>query len=244
MNNREPRNLLDTSKLDLVVAGLLLLLVVFPLRASDIQSLASIRLQAESYIMGFPYQSPYPPRFQLGNLDSRLRLKPCHETLTIEFARPDLSHGNTALRIRCPIKPAWKIHLPVRVEVFDDVVVAAMPLLKGQLIDDSAIRFEKHNISRLNNGYYAKTSALHQLQARRNLRRGTVLTPANLAPRLLVRSGQQVTLVLNYKGLQVKSTGQALQSASQGQLIRVRNGQSRKIVEGVVTGEALVQVGL
>lgn len=212
--------------------------------AAEVQSLASIRLQAEAFILDHPYKSPYPPRFELGKLDPRLRLKPCHAALSIGFARPDVTMGNSALTLRCPLKPGWKIHLPVRVDVFDDVVVAARPLLKGQNIDESAIRFEKRNIARLNNGYYAQTGPLQQLQARRNLRRGAVLTPANLAPRLLVRSGQQVTLVLDYNGLQVKSSGKALRSAGFGEVVRVRNSQSQKVVEGVVSGEALVQVSL
>ena len=215
-----------------------------PVEAASTQSLASIRLQAESYILNFPYESPYPPRFKLGKLDSRLRLRACHEKLSIEFTRPEIVHGNATLMVRCPLKPGWKIHLPVRIDIFDDVVVAAKPLLKGQTIDDSAIVFQKHNVARLKNGYFSKNSALLELEARRNLVQGTVLTPANLSPRMLVRSGQQVTLVLNYNGLQIKSTGKALRSASMGQVVRVRNSQSNKIVEGVVSGEGLVRVSI
>ena len=218
--------------------------ILAPLGASEIQSLASIRLQAEQFILNYSYASPYAPRFQLGKLDSRLRLRRCPETLDIEFARPERTYGNTALLVRCPAKPAWKIHLPARIEIFEDVVVAAKALLRGQKIDSSVVSYEKRNVARLNNGYYTKTSALGELEARRNLSRGTVLSPANLSPRLLVRSGQQVTLVLNYRGLQIKSTGQALQSASLGEVVRVRNSQSMRVVEGVVAGEATVRVSL
>lgn len=222
----------------------LTLLSAFPVQAAEIQSLTSIQLQAESYIANYPYESPYPPGFQLGHLDSRLRLKACHEQLSIEFTRRDQVYGNTALTVRCPVKAGWKIHLPARIDVFDDVVVTAKPLLKGQKIDNSAISFQKHNIARLKNGYYSKHSALHQLEARRNLARGTILTPSNLSPLLLVRSGQQVTLVLDYRGLQIKSTGKALRSARMGQLVKVRNSQSQKIVEGVVAGEGLVRISI
>jgi len=225
-------------------ASTLALLSAFSVQATEVHSLASIQLQAESFIANYPYESPYPPSFKLGHLDSRLRLKACHEALSVEFTRRDQVYGNTALTVRCPIEAGWKIHLPARIEVFDDVVVTAKPLLKGQKIDDSAISFQKHNIARLNNGYYSKQSALHQLEARRNLARGTVLTPSNLSPLLLVRSGQQVTLVLDYNGLQIKSTGKALRSATLGQLVKVRNSQSQKIVEGVVAGEGLVRISI
>ena len=222
----------------LVYAGL------SPAKAGDFQSLASIRLQAEAFILQYGYESPYPPGFQLGRLDSRLRLKACSEPLNIDFARPNQVMGNTTLLVRCPKKAAWKIHLPVRIDVFDDVAIAAKSLVKGQKIDETSVRFEKRNVARLKNGYYVDTAALTELQARRSLAGGIVLTPTNLSPRLLVRSGQRVTLVLNYQGLEIKTTGKALQSASLGQTVRVRNSRSSKIVEGVVSGEGLVKVSI
>ena len=234
----------EIGKIDLIFAAIFLLLVVFPLRAGDVQSLASIKLQAESYIADYPYQSRYTPGFQLNRLDSRLRLAACAEDLAIEFSPSDRTHGNTALSISCTNPREWKIHLPVRVDLYDDVMVAAKPLIKGQFIDESAIIYEKRNISRLNNGYFSRDIEAQQLEARRNLARGTILTPANLLPRMLVRSGQQVTLLLDINGIVVKSTGQALQSARLGQVVRVRNSQSSRIVEGVVSGEALVKVGI
>ena len=213
-------------------------------QATEYQSLSSIALQVEEFVMQYAYESPYPPRFKVGKLDSRLRLKACQQTLSIEFTRPDYIKGNTALTVSCPLNTAWKLHLPVRIELFEDVAVVTKPLLRGQLIDESSISFQKTDVTRLNNGYFLNKVALQQLQARRDLMRGTVLTPKNLAARLLVRSGQQVTLMLSYNGLEIKSIGRALQSARLGQVVKVRNSRSQKIVEGIVKGEALVQVSL
>ena len=232
------------SLLQLTITACFIVASSSSLLAADYHSLASIRMQTESFISKYPYESPYPPRFQLSKLDSRLRLKACPKALTVDFVRPDIAMGNTAVLVRCPIDSGWKIHLPVRIEVFEDVIVTADPLLKGQNIDTSAITFHKHNIALLKNGYYVKNSGFDQLQARRNLKRGTVLTPKNMSPRLMVRSGQQVTMVLNYNGLQIKSTGTALKSATLGQVVKVRNSQSLRIVEGIVSGEALVRVSI
>ena len=237
------KNLINSSR-GIAITACLMLIISLPSQATEFHSLASIRMQAESFIMNYAYTSPYPPRFQLGKLDSRLRLKACAEPLSIEFARRNMISGNTAILVRCPQESAWKIHLPVTIDVFDDVIVAAKPLVKGQFIDSSAVRFQKHNITSLKNGYYSRDSNLEQLESRRNLAQGTVLTPSNLSPRLLVRSGQRVTLVLDYNGLQIRSTGEALQSAGLGEVVRVRNTQSLKIVEGVVSGEAQVRVNL
>ena len=242
METQKIARLLDSFRVDLLVVGLVALAAAQPLRAADFHSLTSIRLQAEEYVMAYSYASPYPPRFRAGALDSRLRLKRCASPLQIGFANPERTLGNTALLIRCTSGARWKLHLPVKIEVFADVAVTDQPLVKGQILDVSTVRLQKTDISRLKNGYFADVDALDALEVRRNLPAGTVLTTRNLQPRTLVKSGQQVTLVLNYRGLQVKSSGRALQSARLGQRVRVRNDQSQRIVEGVVSGEGVVQV--
>ncbi len=226
------------------VAGALAIAIAGPAPAGAQQSLASIRMQAEAFVMQQDYRSPYPPRVELSRLDSRLRLKACPVELEVAFAHPGRDRGNTVLRVRCPVTPAWKLHLPARIAVFDDIAVAARPLVRGQIIDVAAVKLQKTDVSRLNHGYFAKLEDLRDLEARRDLPRGTVLTPKALTPRQLVRAGQTVSLVLDYAGLQVRSSGEALDSASQGQVVRVRNSQSQKIVEGVVTGAGVVRVTL
>ena len=208
------------------------------------QSLASIRMQAEAFVMRQDYGSPYPPQVTLGRLDSRLRLKACPVELAVAFVHPDQNRGHTALRLSCPVAPSWKLHIPARIAVFDDVAITTRPLVRGQIIDVAGVALQKTDVSRLNHGYFAKLEDLRNLEARRNLARGTVLTPRSLTPRRLVRAGQTVTLVLDYGGLRVRSSGEALHAASHGQVVRIRNSQTHRIVEGVVIGAGVVRVAL
>jgi flagella basal body P-ring formation protein FlgA len=104
--------------------------------------------------------------------------------------------------------------------------------------------YGKKNISVLNQGYFTQANDLKHMESRQNLKRGSVLTPYNTRPSEMVKSGQNVTLTLNYKGINIRASGKALQSARMGQLVKVRNLQSRKIVEGVVSGEGQVKVNL
>ena len=151
------------------------------------QSLASITLQAEEFIAAYPYEAPYPARFKLASLDSRLRLKPCGSPLKIDFSHPDRVMGNTSLAIRCPAPVAWDITLPVHISVFQDVIVNNTPLIKGQGIDADRVSFRKMDVSRLNQGYFSDLSQLGEFQARRNLKAGTVLDPGNLVARQLIK---------------------------------------------------------
>jgi len=212
--------------------------------ASEFQSLQSMRMQAEDFILQYTYETPYPPRFEVGHIDNRLRLKACPTRLNIEFARRDKIQGNTALNVSCQQTANWKLLLPVRIDLFDDVLILAKALHKGQIIDNNQVKYQKQNISRLKNGYYSKDDDISGLEAARNLNRSAILTPASLRPREMVKSGQQVTLILDYKGLQIKSTGLALKSARKGEIVKVRNNQSMRVIEGIVSGVGQVRVNI
>lgn len=223
---------------------LLQFLLCAPLLATEFHSLQSIRMQAEDFIQQYPYETPYSPRIHVSDLDPRLHLKSCTQPLKIGFARADKTYGNTALNIACQSESRWKLLLPAQIELFDDVLVLSKAVQKGQIIDASLVSLQKKNISRLNNGYFSQMGDITGLESRRNLARGAILTPASLVPKLMVKSGQQVTLILNYRGLRIKATGTALQSARHGEVIRVRNSQSSRVVEGIVSGEAQVRVNI
>ena len=230
------------------IAGFLLIccsmIVPHNSSASQLQSLPSIVMQAEAFIEQYDYQSPYAPEVRIKSLDKRLRLQACFEPLQISFTREDLTYGNTSLTVKCPKAPYWKILLPISVALYDDVLVTRRPVLRGEMLEGSSVRVKKQNISGLRQGYYRKDTDLTHLQSRRNLRSGTVLTPNNVTARLMVKTGQLVTIVLDYKGIAIRTTGEALQSARLGEIIRVKNNQTSKIVEGIVQGDALVRVNI
>ena len=222
----------------------LVMTVSYSLADAAQQSLTSIKLQAETFIAEYPYQSPYPARINLSELDKRLKLRACDTPLKISFTRPEKTMGNTSLSVSCSTPVNWQLYLPVRVDVFDDVLVNKTPLARGQTIDVNGLVYRKENIARLTQGFFRRGEALQKLEAKRNIPAMTVLTPAHLAPRHLVKAGQRVTIVLKYAGLQVKSNGLALQSASLGQTVKVKNTQSNKVVEGIVSAEGQINVRL
>ncbi len=222
----------------------LTLLLAPPARGAQWHSLESIRLQAENFLENHRYNSPYPPRIELGRLDPRLRLKPCAEDLLIGFTRPDKDYGNTSLTLRCPRPTGWKIHLPVTVRLYDDVLITRNPIRRGSAIDSNQLVSRKQEISRFQGGYYRPGDPLDRLQARRDLPAGTPLTTRSVEPRLAVHSGEQVTIHLSVQGLDIKSRGKALQSGPVGKIIQVRNIRSGRIVEGEITAPGLVRVGM
>jgi flagellar basal body P-ring formation protein FlgA len=227
-----------------ILVSVLFLSLTWQTAAAERQSLTSIQLQAESFLTNYPYQTPYPVHVKISTLDPRLKLKPCESDLQIEFTRQDKISGNTSLNISCSQPASWNIHLPVRVDVYDDVLVSRIPLVRGQSLSATDVKFKKTNISTLNRGYFRQIEDLKNLQTKNNLSANRVLNPSNLAPKKLIKSGQKVTIVLNFNGLEVKSSGEALSAASEGQLIKVRNTGSNKIIQGIVSANGQVKVSL
>ncbi len=214
------------------------------LQAAEWQSLASIRLQAERFLDQYPYDGKYPPQIELGRLDPRLRLKACAEDLLIDFTRPERDRGNSSLTIRCTAPTSWKLHLPVSIRLFDDVLVTRNPVSRGAAIDSAQLITRKQEVSRYSDGYYRPGDPVDRLQARRNLPAGTPITARNVEPRLAVRSGEAVTIRLSIRGLDIKSRGKALQSGPIGKVIRVKNDRSGRIIEGEIIAPGQVRVGL
>ena len=65
-----------------------------------------------------------------------------------------------------------------------------------------------------------------------------------LVPDVLVRRGQQVTLIATNGPVQIRARGQALTEGAASERVRVQNVSSLKIVEGVVESEGVVRVGM
>ena len=63
-----------------------------------------------------------------------------------------------------------------------------------------------------------------------------------LKPRLLVKRGQEVVLLANTSSLSVRMSGKALADGAKGDLIKVRNTSSQRIVEGIVLENGIVVV--
>ncbi len=183
-------------------------------------------------------------RIEIGPLDNRLRLVRCNRAPIAQLAPGARTDGNTSVNIRCSDPVRWSIFVPVRVERYTQVVVVARPLSREQVIRPGDLGLERMETSKLAKGYFIDMEPLVGLEARRRLIPGQVLTSAQVAKRQLVKRGQQVILFSTRPGLSVRMKGKALEDGTEGQRIRVRNGSSKRIVEGYVEASGAIRVAL
>lgn len=81
------------------------------------------------------------------------------------------------------------------------------------------------------------------LAARRPLRAGAPLAAGDFERPLLVRRRQVVSMVFERGALRVEAIGRALDDGAEGDVVRVENVETGKIVHGTVAGDGLVRVG-
>ncbi len=80
------------------------------------------------------------------------------------------------------------------------------------------------------------------MQARRALRAGMALRSADLGNPDLVQRDQAVTLIYDYDGIYLTVRAKALETGTAGDQVSVLNPQSKRTVQGVVTGPGQVSV--
>lgn len=214
--------------------------------AEEFQPLDSIVEAAREFVMqegsGRAALTASPHNIDVGPLDGRLQLVRCDTELTA-FAPPGArTVGNTTVGVRCNGMRPWSLYVPVTIRVFGDAVVAVRPLAVGMVLTAQDIRVAQVDLGN------ASTSALSDPQRavgkvlRRPLLTDAVVTADSLDEPRLVRRDEQVTLLAEGTGIEVRMMGQALADGTSGELIRVRNLISKRVVEGIVVSAGLVRV--
>ncbi|MGQ0621255.1 MAG: flagellar basal body P-ring formation chaperone FlgA [Panacagrimonas sp.] len=182
-------------------------------------------------------------RIEVGALDARLRFAACDAPLAARTASEAGNGGAMSIEVRCDTA-GWKLFVPVTIRLQVPVLVAIRPLARGATVSAADIEIQIRDRATLGVAYLGSPDQLGGQVLARAIPAGSVLTAGALMPVRLVKRGQAVTLIGRSGRFQIRAQGKALGDASAGQLIRVENLSSRRVVEGEVNADGTVQVGL
>ncbi|MFT7129247.1 MAG: flagella basal body P-ring formation protein FlgA [Gammaproteobacteria bacterium] len=181
--------------------------------------------------------------YKIGALDSRLNMPDCAAPLSVEL-KSTVSIGRTNVRVSCQHDSPWTIFVPVNINLYRQVVTTLTPLSKGTLITSEHLQLREMPVSSLNGSYYTKVDAIVGMQAKRNLRADTAVIESFLELPILIKRGESVIVSATSGALRVKIQGTALKDGYEGEQIRVRNSQSKRIINALVTGRGRVSVAM
>lgn len=167
-------------------------------------------------------------------LDPRLRIADCALPMIASLPAGDRAVPRVSVLVRCPQPGGWALRVPVQLHVFRQVLVASRPLMRGDGIVATDVHSEERDVTALGYGYIENLDQVAERALARPLAAGSVLTPAALGGRRMIRAGDHVQLVATLDGIEVRAEGTALGSGDSGARLRVRNGNSGRVVDAVV----------
>ena len=180
----------------------------------------------------------------VGQLDLRLRLNPCSIPLQAFRQYYETKQTLSTVGVRCNDSKPWSLYVPVSVKNLKMVAILKHGVIRNTIISEDDIALEKRNINRLTSGYFDATDQLIGKIITQNLSSGAVLTKHHVKAATAVNRGQSVTLIAKNAVIEVRMKGVAMSKGAIGERIKVKNTNSKRIIEGTIIDKDLISVNL
>ena len=210
--------------------------------AQDIEPVDTIRAKAESFVKSQLPREANVASVTAGTLDTRLRLARCTSGMHAQIPTGMSMQARTMVGVACDGPVRWMVYVPVTVESRISVLVLKHPVPREARLTIEDVTVESRKVTGLSTAYLTSENDLLARTVQRPLPMGTTLTMDMFKPDLVIKHGQEVTLVAAAGGIEVRATGRALADAAGGTRLKVQNLSSLKVVEGVVEGPDVVRV--
>lgn len=175
-------------------------------------------------------------------LDSQLQLPECAVPLEAYVKADIVKAGRTTVGVRCNTKNKWTIFSSAVVKFFAMVMVLTEPVQRGKIITGQILGSEKRDVSALREDYFTQAEQVENKQAARSLATGTILSLKNISEPKLVKKGDKVVISTTQTAFSITMSGLAMMDGRKGQLIKVKNLSSGRVINATVIEPGFVSV--
>jgi len=229
------------------IASLLLLVLCVSFATTTVattQSIDEVQAAAEAFVRSRLPESRIKQFVSAAKLDPRLRVESCGQPLQA-FEQSSTTRGErVTVGVRCAAASPWTLYVPVAVEVEVPVLVLRRALSRRARVAIIDVEPQTRRMPGSAAAFVQDPGSLQGHRLKRSLPAGTALTVDMLVPDVVVRRGQQVTLIAASGPVEIRAQGHALTEGGVDDRVRVQNLSSLKVVEGVVESDSVVRVGL
>ena len=176
----------------------------------------------------------------VGAIDARLNLTSC-PALQPFLAPGSRAWGKTTVGVRCSAPAPWTLYVQANVSVIGDYIASAVPLARGQSIEQYQLMTMQGDLTTLPPGIATDMAQVVGRMSNLSLPPGTPLRLDALRSKPVVLQGQMVRLISSGAGFSVSAEGRAIGNASEGQVVQVRTPSGQQI-SGVARSGGLVEV--
>lgn len=164
-----------------------------------------------------------------------------------DFAIHDMHYDQQTQRFRAELLVAadtphfQQVSLTGRVTPMVEVASLKTALPPGTTIGADDIVWTKLPVERAGDAL-RQAKAVIGMALRRQLPEQSLLRPTDVMPPRVVLRGQVVTMRIKQVNLELTAQGRALQDGAVGEVVRVTNTQSNRVIEAKVTAPGLVEI--
>lgn len=200
---------------------------------------------AEVFLKDFTREQEKKDRsvdYEIGSVDSRLSLAQCPRTLDVEFAGDPERSYHTTLLVSCKGDRPWRLFLSAEVRIQVEGWVADRPIGRGQRLSKDMLRSAPVVINKHRRSGFRDPENMLGMQAKRNIRAGSPITPGMLEKPLAVERGDRVVITAGSDVFSISTRGEAVRSGRVGEQITVINENSGRRVRGQITEPGQVAI--
>jgi flagella basal body P-ring formation protein FlgA len=119
----------------------------------------------------------------------------------------------------------------------EQAVTVKMVVKKGELLESTNLQLVDYQNKSTSPDIITSIEDAENLQALRHLRPGMILRYSYVREKPMVNKNKQVKLIYNKPGIVLESNAKALQDGNLGDVIKVQNTQTNKIINATVIEE-------
>ncbi len=123
-----------------------------------------------------------------------------------------------------------------------EIPVPTRRLGRGQRISSNDIEWTEIDANRIQQDTITEAEQLVGMEARRFLRARTPVRLGDVRQPLLVSRGRPVILIIRTRFMKLTTRGKAMDNGSSGEIVRVINLHSQRVIEGVVVDADTVEI--
>lgn len=176
--------------------------------------------------------------YQVDEIDPRLVLPQCEKLEPFLPAGSQLL-GKTSVAVRCLEKNTWSIFVPVQIRINRTLLVSTKSLSAGHTLSEEDMSAQTLEVTQ--EGGIANIDMVQGKILRTNIAAGQIFKEEMLRAPFSVTQGQTVPLLIQGERFNIRSAGVALNNASMGQSVRIRNNAGG-VVSGIARASGVVEI--
>jgi len=175
-------------------------------------------------------------------LDNQLKLPKCTEPLETFKIDDLIKAGRASIGVRCNSDKRWSIFVSAVIKAYESVIVLTRPVQRGDIITRQHLSVEKKDVSSTRGDFVTELERVENKEAARNLPAGAILGSKSVVEPPLIKRKDKVIISTGGSSFSVQMDGTALMDGAKGQVIKVKNESSGRIISGTVIEPGLVLV--